>query len=73
MKAKGWRTYQDAANELGFTRQYVCMLDKARVAATHIVISRLATALGITNGRWWIHFEIVPHGVTDPNLPDKKA
>jgi transcriptional regulator with XRE-family HTH domain len=57
------------ARALGLTRAYISMLNKTRVSITATVITRLAAQLGNIEDNWWIHFEIVPWGVSDPNHP----
>lgn len=69
MKVKGWHTYEEVAKYLGFTRQYIGMLDGAKVACTHEVITRLAVLLGNIEDGWWVHFQIVPRGVVHENHP----
>lgn len=69
MKVKGWKSYQSVANALGFTRQYIQMLDKTKVAVTAEVISRVAVCTGSTTDNWWIHYELIPWGVENLNHP----
>jgi len=69
MKVKGWRTYADMARALGITRQYVSMMAKTRVGATSTVICRLAAEMGSISSNWWVFYEIVPYGVSDPDHP----
>lgn len=68
-KAKGWKTYQDGASAMGLTRQSLYMADKTRVQVGPDLISRWAACVGNINGNWWIHFELIPDGVEDPNHP----
>lgn len=68
-KNKGWRTYQDGADAMNLTRQAICMADKARVQVGPEFISRWAACMGNTTGNWWIHFELIPHGVVDLHHP----
>lgn len=69
MKVKGWRTYEDVAGALGFTRQYICMIDKTRVQVGPEFVTRLAAALGNVIENWWVNFEIIPFGVIDDRHP----
>lgn len=68
-RAKGWKTDAEMARALGLTRAYVSMLHKTRVSVTATVITRLAVQMGNTDKNWWIYYEIIPYGVTDPNHP----
>lgn len=68
-KVKGWRSDADMARALGLTRQYVNMLHRTRVGATATVITRLAIAMGSVGANWWVFYEIVPYGVSDPDHP----
>ena len=69
MAAKGWRTLTEMADALGLTKSYVSMLTHTRVQVTATVITRLAASMGSVEKNWWVHFEIVPWGVSDPNHP----
>lgn len=69
MKVKGWKTYEEAGQALGFTRQYIQMADKTGVQVGPEFITRLAACLGNISQGWWIPFEIIPHGVADENHP----
>jgi transcriptional regulator with XRE-family HTH domain len=68
-KAKGWRTDADMARALGLTRAYIAMLHRTKVSVTATVITRLAAQMGNTDDNWWIHYEIVPWGVSDLRHP----
>lgn len=68
-KVKGWKTDAEMARALGLTRQYVCMMKKTRVGVTATVISRLAVEMGSISSNWWVFYEIVPYGVSDPDHP----
>ncbi len=58
-KAKGWKNDTEAAEALGFTRQYICALKQGKMSCTQEVIIRFAIVLGNIKGKWWSHFEIV--------------
>lgn len=68
-RAKGWRSDSEMARALGLTRSYISMLHKTRVSVTSTVITRLAVQMGNTDRNWWIYYDIVPYGVSDPNHP----
>jgi hypothetical protein len=68
-KAKGWKTYEDGAKAMGLTRQSIQMADKTRVQVGPDFLCRWAAVMGNINGNWWIHFEIIPHGVVHRNHP----
>jgi len=69
MRAKGWKSLSEMAGELGLTRSYMTMLEKAKVAVTKTVITRIAYKMGNTDKNWWIYYELVPYGIDDPNHP----
>jgi len=69
MKAKGWKTYQDVGIALGYTRQYISMLDNRKVSATADFMLSLAAAIGSIDEGWHTPFEIVPKGTINPNSP----
>jgi hypothetical protein len=68
-QVKGWRSDADMARALGLTRQYVCMMKKTRVGVTSTVITRLAVQMGSTSANWWVFYEVIPWGVSDPDHP----
>jgi len=68
-QVKGWKTDADMARALGLTPQYVCMMKKTRVGVTSTVICRLAVEMGSVCANWWVFYEIVPYGVSDPDHP----
>ena len=57
------------ARALGLTRQYVNMMKKTRVGVTATVICRLALVMGSVSTNWWVFYEILPYGVSDPDHP----
>ena len=68
-RAKGWKTDAEMARALGLTRAYISMLVKTRVSVSSTVITRLAAQMGNTEVNWWVYYDIVPWGVSDPNHP----
>lgn len=68
MTMKGWRNYADVGRALGFTRQYIQMLDKTKLGVSSEFVVRLAQATGNTD-KWYLFYEIAPNGVIDPNHP----
>lgn len=69
MRVKGWKNLSQVAEELGFTRQYIHMLVKAKVSASAEFITRLAACLGSIDKNWHVHFMIVPCGNFHENHP----
>lgn len=67
MNAKGWDTYAQMGQELGYTRQYISMLDKPNAEITHQFMISIAIALGSLNKGWWVHFRIVEKGAKTSN------
>ena len=68
-KVKGWKTDVDMAKALGLTKQYVGMMKNTRVGVSATVISRLAVEMGSVAANWWVFYDIVPYGVSDPDHP----
>lgn len=68
-RAKGWKSDADMARALGLTRAYITMLHRTRVSVSATVIIRLAAQMGNLEKNWWIYYDIVPWGVSDPNHP----
>ena len=69
MKAKGWKSYQDVGVALGYTRQYISMLDNRKVSVTADFMVALATAIGSHEDGWHAPFEIIPKGSLNPDDP----
>lgn len=68
MHAKGWTTYTQIANALGFTRQYIAMIANG-IPVSAEFITRLALALDSKQQNWYVHYEIVPRGFIDQEHP----
>ncbi len=67
MLTKGWKSDQEMAIALGFTKSYIGRLRTRRQAVSHTVITRLALAIGNIHDKWWIFYEIVPNKMTNPD------
>lgn len=68
MQVKGWGTYTQVAEALGFTRQYIGMIANGMPVSAEF-ITRLALALGSKKQNWYVHYEIVPRGFISENHP----
>lgn len=68
MLVKGWKTYTEVANALGFTRQYIGMLANGIPVSSEFII-RMALCLGNQKNNWHIHYEIAPRGFIQDNHP----
>lgn len=68
-RAKGWKTDAEMARAMGLTRAYITMLHRTRVSVSSTIITRLAAQLGNIERNWWIYYDIVPWGISDPNHP----
>lgn len=68
MTVKGWTTYTQVAEALGFTRQYIAMIASG-IPVSAEFITRMALALGNKSQNWHLHYEIVPRGYIHENHP----
>lgn len=68
MTVKGWGTYTQVADALGFTRQYIAMIANG-IPVSAEFITRMALALGSRKQNWYVHYEIVPRGFIAENHP----
>lgn len=68
MQVKGWGTYTQVAEALGFTRQYVAMIANG-IPVSAEFITRMALALGSKKQNWYVHYEIVPRALLHDNHP----
>lgn len=68
MTVKGWDTYTQVAEALGFTRQYIAMIANG-IPVSAEFITRMALALGSKKQNWYVHYEIVPRGYIHDNHP----
>lgn len=69
MELKGWRTYNEAGKELGFTRQYISMIVNGKARITSEFMARLAVLLGNADKGWWQPYSLVPTGSYEKNHP----
>lgn len=68
MQAKGWGTYTQVGEALGFTRQYIGMIANGIPVSSEFIV-RLALALGNAKHNWYNHFQIVRRGMIHENHP----
>lgn len=68
MAVKGWKSYSQMADALGFTRQYLAMI-AGGIPISAEFVTRLAACMGDTKGNWHIHYEIAPRGRFHENHP----
>jgi transcriptional regulator with XRE-family HTH domain len=68
MEVKGWSTYTQMAEALGFTRQYIAMIANG-IPVSAEFITRMALALGNKKANWYVHYEIVPRALISENHP----
>lgn len=69
MVVKGWKNYQEVADGLGFTRQYICLIANGGTVSSEF-ITRMALATNNIDGKWHTFYQIVPkYTEVDPNHP----
>lgn len=67
-QAKGWKTDNELAKELGFTRAYISMLKCRKEPVSHHVMVAVACSLGNLGNNWGQHFyEMVKVGMIKNN------